>query len=421
MKRLLLALSVLILLGAAVAWSDPKALRPEFDFPRGQRTPATHLRLNNDPADFQFAIVSDRTGGHRAGVFSRAVQQLNLLQPEFVVCVGDLIEGKTENAETMSQEWRQFQGYISQLQMPFFYLAGNHDISNLAMERRWKEKFGRRYYEFVYRGVLFLMLNSEDPPGKPGHISADQIAFIKRTLAKNQDCRWTLVFLHKPLWFYSDPEKNGWLEVEKALGERPFTVFAGHEHFYQKFIRKGRAYYQLATTGGDSKMRGLAYGEFDHIVWATMKKDGPLLANLLLDGVLPDNLKPIETGEDAFAILFRKPTHPLRCQVSYQGQPLAGAYVVFTAVPSKGAKELEPPRADGFSGANGNVPLSTYQAGDGIAAGEYNVTVVLRKPFLDDKGNPGKNLLPEAYSHPDSTPLRAVIKPGDNHLILDLK
>jgi hypothetical protein len=32
---------------------------------------ATLVEPNNDPEDFQFVIVSDRTGGHREKVFSR--------------------------------------------------------------------------------------------------------------------------------------------------------------------------------------------------------------------------------------------------------------------------------------------------------------------------------------------------------------
>ncbi|GAH72348.1 unnamed protein product, partial [marine sediment metagenome] len=47
--------------------------------------PWTHLNFRNDPNAFQFAIVSDRTGGHRAGAFPEAVRKLNLLQPEFVL------------------------------------------------------------------------------------------------------------------------------------------------------------------------------------------------------------------------------------------------------------------------------------------------------------------------------------------------
>ena len=55
----------------------------------GSVHPWNHLNLNNDPDNFQFAIVTDRTGGHRPGVFEDAVHKLNLLQPEFVMSVGD--------------------------------------------------------------------------------------------------------------------------------------------------------------------------------------------------------------------------------------------------------------------------------------------------------------------------------------------
>ena len=49
--------------------------------------PWANLKLNNDADQFQFAVVTDRTGGHRANAVSQAVTQLNLLQPEFVVSV----------------------------------------------------------------------------------------------------------------------------------------------------------------------------------------------------------------------------------------------------------------------------------------------------------------------------------------------
>jgi hypothetical protein len=82
------------------------------------RNPWTHLRLNNDPALFRFAIVSDRTGGHRGGVFAQAVEQLNWLQPEFVLSVGDLIEGNKR--AKLAEEWQEFEGLVKKFQMPFF-------------------------------------------------------------------------------------------------------------------------------------------------------------------------------------------------------------------------------------------------------------------------------------------------------------
>ncbi len=79
-------------LGDFLMWDNRCTIHARTDFPKEERNPVTHLRFNDDPADFQFAIVSDRTGGHRARIFSRAIEQLNLMQPEFVVSVGDLIE-----------------------------------------------------------------------------------------------------------------------------------------------------------------------------------------------------------------------------------------------------------------------------------------------------------------------------------------
>ena len=63
-------------------------------------------------------------------------------------------------------------------------------------------------------------------------------------------------------------------------------MFAGHVHHYVQFERNGAEYYQLATTGGGSQLRGQSYGEFDHVVWVTMEESGPRIANILLDGVL---------------------------------------------------------------------------------------------------------------------------------------
>ena len=112
--------------------------------------PWTHEQFKNDPADFQFAIVSDRNGGRRAGIFSQAMQRLNWLQPEFVMCVGDLISGGVTNLDVLNAEWAEVQDRTESLEMPFFYAVGNHDIGNEVMSDLWRQKFGANYYSFVY-------------------------------------------------------------------------------------------------------------------------------------------------------------------------------------------------------------------------------------------------------------------------------
>jgi hypothetical protein len=101
--------------------------------------------------------------------------------------------------------------------------------------------------------------------------------------------------MHKPGWLSVDDdlEKTGWNAVERALGSRKFTVFAGHVHNYARFERNGRDYIMLATTGGDSKLRGKKVGEFDQIAWVTMKDSEPIIANLLLEGIEDKNVRTL--------------------------------------------------------------------------------------------------------------------------------
>jgi hypothetical protein len=419
-KRLFLLGMTVVVLSIAAAYSRNQS--PPADglvVQVEERNPWTHLRLNNDPGEFRFAMVSDRTGGHRARVFSQAVEQLNLLQPEFVLAVGDLIEGGTEDPDRLATEWKEFQGYVCKLQMPFFYVAGNHDLANLFQEKAWKEKFGRRYYSFTYRNVLFLALNTEDPPRQGGSIGAEQLAFIKQALQQNADVRWTVVALHRPLWTQENLDKNGWLEVEKLLAGRPYTVFCGHIHRYQKFVRQGQNYYQLATTGGSSRVRGIPYGEFDHVAWVTMKKDGPLIANIMLDGIYPENMKRYISDESGVAEINRKPCHPVRGVVMLDGCPLAGAQLVFHLINPETKRTTR--TGDALIEADGSFVLSTYKANDGAPVGEYVVTVANAGQFEGGTVPATKYSIPAAYARPSTSPLRAEVKAGKNVFTLELK
>ncbi|HZZ77029.1 MAG TPA: metallophosphoesterase [Gemmataceae bacterium] len=302
MKRALATLSALTMILTAIGLTGSKKA-PESTPPASnaiqadieERNPWTSLELNDSPDDFYFAVISDRTGAERKGIFPKAVAQLNLLQPKFVLSVGDLIEGYSESAKDLNSEWDDLERQVRKLHMPFFFVAGNHDISNRTQEKHWRKRFGRRYYSFTYRGVLFLMLNSDDPPQKGGGLGAEQIAWTRKVLSANQSARWIFVVLHRPLWNDKNGNDNGWADVERLLDARTYTVFAGHEHRYQRFVRRGMNYYQLATTGGGSTLRGPKHGESDHFAWVTMKKDGPVVANVLLDGVLSDTFAAVGT------------------------------------------------------------------------------------------------------------------------------
>ena len=70
--------------------------------------------------------------------------------------------------------------------------------------------------------------------------------------------------------------------------------------------------------------------------------------------------------------------------------------------------------------ADGMLRLSTYSAFDGVPAGDYAITVELRKPFFTPEGAIGPNLLPAKYANPKTSGLTFTVKPGNKQLDISL-
>jgi hypothetical protein len=280
-------------------------------------TPWTSDVFELEEEDFTFAIISDLNGGERPGVYNTAVSQLNRLDPTFVVSVGDLIDGGTEDSLQLAKEWNSFDDRTSVLNMPFFYLGGNHDLTNPKMREFWKQRFGPRYYHFVYEDVLFLMMDSEDyeeqrmldiynarakalkivageiegtyedseyynmQERKFGGMSSDQFNYFKNVIEKYPRVKWTFVLMHKPLWQREGNKGLGGLEA--LLAERPYTVINGHLHSFSHQIRNNRDYIILGTTGGAQQAQDSM--AFDHISLVRMDKK-PVITHLKMNGIL---------------------------------------------------------------------------------------------------------------------------------------
>ena len=204
-----------------------------------------------DPENYRFVIVADRTGGEQPGIFPAAMDGVNRLQPDFVMCIGDLISGYTTDMVYADSLWREVNGYLGRLKAPFFYMGGNHDLFNREMTADWLRRFGATYYYFTVGPDLFLVLNTEDPVG-PG-ISQEQADYFTSVL-NEWNGRHIYVFMHRPLWNYSG-NKFGYERIEPLLKGKPYTLFSGHEHVYYSDEIDGNKHYIVATTGGGSGMR----------------------------------------------------------------------------------------------------------------------------------------------------------------------
>jgi hypothetical protein len=108
-------------------------------------TPWTYEPKGKAADQFSFAIIGDLNSGERTGVFEVATEQINLLKPELVLSIGDLIEGGTEDTVLLKKQFDLFDQRMSKSGAPFFHLGGNHDLTNATMQKFWATRYGRTY------------------------------------------------------------------------------------------------------------------------------------------------------------------------------------------------------------------------------------------------------------------------------------
>ena len=271
------------------------AQKPNFP----ERMPIVERPFSDDPDKFTFAIIGDKTGGglDKWPVFDRAIDEINILKPDFAIMVGDLIQGDTTDIKQLTAEWKEFWDHQSDLIVPFLPLPGNHDITNRVMYDYWEKHIGLTYSAFTYKNCLFLLLNTEEWHTNSGEwtnwFGEEQIEYVKSQLAQHKDVRHTFVLLHRPLWLQ---KHSGWEEIEAALGERAYTVFAGHYHRLTLHTRNDRRYFVLGATGGGFTPQAVReYGAFDHYSLVTVDDEE---VNVAI--IEPGNIHPADLSTAAF-------------------------------------------------------------------------------------------------------------------------
>ena len=332
MKELLyvrLSSAILVVLTLMACNPNPEETQPEkpvFSYDQEKITttkPWTSENFQNNPENFQFVIIGDRTGGaNPERTFELAMGQINLLRPEFVINVGDLIEGYPEDRADLNHMWDEADGLLNKLDMPFFRTIGNHDVSSPETKEVWSERYGADYYHFIYQNVLFMVINTEDGSrpvpenikedlklynklkvedpeaaskmlgefmtseavvaalGQPVEFPESQMEWIKRTLDENKDVRWTFFFMHEPCWENPSESFKG---IQAMVKNMPHTMIAGHLHYYDYDNMDGTEHITMGPAGASFHHDGP--GNVDHIMWVTMTDKGPEIGNIALKGI----------------------------------------------------------------------------------------------------------------------------------------
>jgi 3',5'-cyclic AMP phosphodiesterase CpdA len=207
-----------------------------------------------DPAIAKEAGMWDSDEKKRWLYLQKAIKEVNLSNPDFVVVTGDLMYGQM-NPQEYIYEYGETYRVLQKLNVPVYIVPGNHDYyaqdATLADGAKyWEQYFGPQYFSFDYGPYAhYIGYNSFDwhkfdrsgtgtvsVPTWGGQIREEQLNWITEDLATNAKTADSgqikgLFSHHNPLWRdrdiwpQSDPEvESYWKQYDAQHNPRSLTA-----------------------------------------------------------------------------------------------------------------------------------------------------------------------------------------------------
>ena len=237
-------------------------------------------------AAFRFVVVGDRTGGHVEGVYGEILDEVQRLRPDFVITVGDMIEGYTEDSTRLNSEWKEYLGLVDGLSMPIYYTPGNHDITNEVMRPFYLRYVGEPYYSFDYGDCHFVVIDNAPGGGGPAEpLPEEQWNWLVNDLADHADAAFTFAFCHKPFWYENRFEGKSDSLHDLLVQYGVDAVFTGHYHRYFTAELDGILYTGVGSSGGGARST-FEYLQY-HFMWVTVDEQGIAISPIDKSSVQP--------------------------------------------------------------------------------------------------------------------------------------
>lgn len=244
-----------------------------------------------------------------------AIQEINERGADFVIINGDI------TSEYKEDEFQKAKQYFSIFKMPYIPLRGNHDrvgdnpedyfvkvfdlknFSPISGAKYNIDEYGQVYISFVYKGFLFIGLDSSDLKTGWGKLSDQQLDWLEKTLEDNRD-KVTIIFIHHPVVSQPDDllgqlsvlndtsSRNRLLDII-SKNEQVKAVYSGHTHRNKSNYYKGVRFSEMASVkdypGGYAIHRVYKNGIMTNFYktrcdecrqWSTMGKNYEFFPNL---------------------------------------------------------------------------------------------------------------------------------------------
>lgn len=250
---------------------------------------------------FRFIVVGDRTGGAVEHIFDEVIDEVKLFAPDFVINVGDIIEGYTDDTFQIHAEWDTIMRIVKTLPCTFYFVAGNHDIQNETEREIFKNRTGfKRYYSFDHGNSHFIVLdNTMAYWSQPEEMSEEQLTWLHQDLEKNKKAENIFVFYHIPTYLYALREGNTDPLMELFVEYPVRFVFTGHHHEYSYINRDNIEYINVGSSGGGMGTNDRSRGHFYHYLLVTVDGKESEVAVIEKGNVF---LRNVVTADDLLAI-----------------------------------------------------------------------------------------------------------------------
>lgn len=205
----------------ALAITAPELQRLHADGPRDGKVRMGVI------ADVHQDVMHD--GVERITSFISAMQEQKV---HGIANLGDFCVPHSRNDRFLAR-WNQFTGEK-------FHALGNHDTDGGYRREQTVEYYGSpgRYYSQDFHGLHVVVLDGNDPDGKPGYacnINDEQLQWLESDLGNTQQP--TVILIHQPIDGYdkhvrsSGKVRNVLAQANRDAGFRKvILVLAGHAH-----------------------------------------------------------------------------------------------------------------------------------------------------------------------------------------------
>jgi predicted phosphodiesterase len=224
----------------------------------GEKTSAVHAFRTMTPQGTRRLRIA-AYGDSRSNPDTHAAIARRILEsdPDLVLHTGDLVTDGT-----VKEQWKpQFFDPIRRLAAEKYLIAciGNHEKDSPHYYDYLDYPGNEAWFSYRAANLHLIVLDSQKPLG-PG---TEQQAWLEKELA-GPDADWRIVMLHSPLYTSHPFRETGphrWALQDAIDRGGVDLVLNGHDHFYARTHRIGRAWdkasrglYQVTTAGGGARL-----------------------------------------------------------------------------------------------------------------------------------------------------------------------